>query len=686
MIKLIQLFFYIICTSLSLESFITQGNLSSKYPFLFCYLFYNLFLLKVPFRPPRTSFQAFESTHYSSNRNVIVHWENVHEFSTLHNFFYVVSLYKPNRQQVISTKTTKLSFVTFENVDSEKCEFHIYSRNNFGLSVDYSTVYLPPSEALLSGPSTLNVFVYRHRYLVEWTAPDTVVNFTSFTIFWCQVKYYIDNCIGTLHWQNTTDNHFSIEHKVDYKFAIAINTAKSTSGLTWAKCIVQLPINELYHVLALTQSSTSILVKWTFYCEAQSRVVDSYTFEYCPSDECEELRSETVNNTFDADQYVIESLRPNTRYKILFSSPQLKEKYEIYGFTDLGIPSKPTEIEYFIANDSPILRWHYCNQYFSYFKIEITSKIPSTPIDFEMNKTEAQCHRKVCFLKISNRFALKPYTEYYFAISSCNLKNVCSYTPNVLLFRTLPGKPGKMLNPPVEKLTESKYRVYFQRPLSPNGPITYFLLYEQNMQNQKLMNYTFVGNLSYADISIVCQNNLQFETFKISIAAVNSIAESSFDLIGDTSQSTSIDLCFNSFVSDKKTSKNLFFIIVIVSIIVFIATVTGITYFAIRYYRHLQEQKKQFNIKIECNNETVKETGKSNNKPNKQFISKMTLSSGPFNSRYYNVNFDMVINNLYAQTIVLQEENTDEHTKNTLDTLKTVVNPLYVSENDNTNT
>lgn len=639
-----------------------------------------MYIFKVPLRPPLAPSQAFESTHYSSTRNVTVRWENVHEISSLHNFFYVVSLHKPNRQQVISTKTTKLSLVKFENVDNESCEFHIHSRNNFGLSVAYSTVYLPPSDALLNGPSTLNVFVYRHRYLVEWTAPDTIVDFTNFTILWCQVKYYIDDCIGTLHWQYTADNHFSIEHKVDYKFAIAINTAHSTSGIVWAKCIVQLPINELYHVLALTQSSTSILVKWTFYCEAQSRVVDSYTFEYCPVDECDKLISEKVNNTFDADQYVIESLRPNTRYKILFSSPQLKEKYEIYGFTDLGIPSKPTKIEYFIVNHSPTLRWHYCSEYFSYFKIEISSKVPSTPINVEMNKTEANCHRKVCSLNVANKFALKPYTEYYFTISLCNLKNVCSYTPNVLLFQTLPGKPGKMLNPPVEKLTESKYRVFFQHPLISNGPITYFLLYEQNMQNHKLKNYTFVGNLNYTDISIICQNNSQFETFKISIAAVNSIAEDSLNLIGDTSQSTSIDLCFNSFIFDQTTSKNMTFTIVIVSIFAFIATVAGIAFFAVRYYRHLQEQKKQFNIKIECNNETVNETGKCKTKPNRQFKSKMKLSSGPFSSRYYNVNFDMVINNLYAQTIVLQEKNTKVHTKNNLSNLQTVVNPLYVSE------
>lgn len=630
--------------------------------------------------------QAFESTHYSSNRNVTIRWEDVHELSTLHNFFYVVSLYEPQSQQVIKTQETKQSYITFPNVSAELCEFHIYSRNNFGLSVAYSTVLLPPSEALLSGPSTLNVFVYPTRYQVEWTAPEsTVGDFANFTVFWCQVKYYIDECIGTLHWQVTTDHYFSIDHQVDYKFAVAINTANSSSGITWARCIIQLPINELYHVLALTQGPTAILVKWSFYCEAQSRAVSSYTFEYCPVNECAKITSETVNNTFDADQFVIESLRPNTRYKILFSSPELKEKYEIYGITDLGVPSKPTEMEYFVAKHKSILKWHYCSQYFSYFKIEITTQTSSIPIDFEMNTTEAQCHGKNCFLNIANRFNLKPYTEYFFTISSCNTKNVCSYSPNSLRFRTLPGKPGKMLNPPVEKLNESKYRVYFQHPLVQNGPITYFILYEQNMHTHNLKNYTFLGNLSHVDISITCQNNSQQETFKISVAAVNSIVQNSLNLSGDISQSTSIDLCFSNFSIDKinsQTSKSSLFITITVSILLFISIVIGVVYFSIRYFKNFKAKKKQFNIKIECNNEVLNETGKRNKETSKQFVSTLKLTGGAVSSRYYNVNFDMVVNNLYSQTIVLPEENTEEFLKTTINNLQTIAQSFYVNQNN----
>lgn len=630
--------------------------------------------------PPSTSPQAFESTHYSSMRDVTLYWTNVANFSQLNtaNFFYFVTCVNKLTGDEFSSRQTKQPKAVFQNVGSSSYEFRLYSRNNYGLSPDYTPILLPTNEQLLNSPREINVFTSKEVYKVEWLVPtETIPGFTNFTIFWCPAKYYLDDCIGELHWQTLTENFFAIEHTVDLKFAISVNSNTSTSGMTWARCLVEVPIRELYHVFALTQSPISLLVKWQFYCDAQSRVVDTYTLQFCPASNCThaEMRQATMNTTIGLTQFLLDNLQPSTLYKIIFSSPQIKERYEIYGNTDLGIPEAPEAIRIFYDNQTNLqqLTWSFpSSPFLDTFRIQIGKRMRQIVFEDNFNQTECSAQNRVCVYNLSgiiNRF-LRPYNVYYLSICSCNVNHICSYPIQWTSFTSPPTVPSQLSNPPVEKLSESAYRVYFLNPRLPNGPISHYLVRQVNTDTNHVQEYTFLGNESHSEISVICHNDSTVNipenvTFKISVASSNTILETGFNLTSNFSEPTRISLCTRQMAISKPIQtpsrfwSNVFIILGILSI----AALVLLLYFTVQFIRNLRHKKKQFNIKIECNGNANSEKHSRNaaseeeeEDTNRHFANLMNIRAGIFSSRYYNVNFDIVLNRLYLSNNVYINE------------------------------
>lgn len=631
----------------------------------------------VPPLPPSTSPQAFESTHYSPMRDVTLYWANVANFSQLNtaNFFYFVTCVNKLTGNEFSSRQTKQPKAFFENVGSASYEFRLYSRNNFGLSPDYTPILLPANEQLLHSPREINVFTSKEVYKVEWLVPtETIPDFTNFTIFWCPARYYTEDCIGELHWHTLKENFFAIEHTVDLKFAISVNSNSSTSGMTWARCLIEVPIRELYHVFALTQSPISLLVKWQFYCDAQSRVVDTYTLQFCPESNCThaEMRQATLNTTSGLTQFLLDNLQPSTRYKIIFSSPKIKERYEIYGNTDLGIPEAPEKFRIFYHNRTNLQRltWSYpSSPFLDTFRIQIGKRKTQPIFEDNLNQTECSARKRTCVYNLGAIISLKPYTVYYLSVCSCNVNHICSYPIQWISFISPPTVPSQLSNPPVEKLSESQYRVYFLNPRLPNGPISHYIVRQVNTDTNHLKEFIFLGNESHSEISVTCHNDSTVNipenvTFKISVASSNTILETGHNLTSNFSEATCISLCTRQMELSKPTQtpnrfwSNIFIILGILSVVLLVL----LLYFALRFIRKLRHKKKKFSIKIECNADANSERHSRNAEEeeetslNRHFANLMNIRAGIFSSRYYNVNFDIVLNRLYLSNNVFISE------------------------------
>lgn len=151
------------------------------------------------------------------------------------------------------------------------------------------------------------------------------------------------------------------------KFKV-LATRTATTTVSSSVCDTHLPIRALANISASSAEEVivpnEIEISWRFECDLQQSLIRQFSIEYCRLPDClsnqkESLAVLTLRNSHNLTSYSLSQLTPNSTYQIIFSSPEIATKYELYGRTDISLPDPPTDIRLNFEKDItlPVLSW-----------------------------------------------------------------------------------------------------------------------------------------------------------------------------------------------------------------------------------------------------------------------------------------------------------------------------------------
>lgn len=404
---------------------------------------------RIPDRPPRTDIGSFS---FTDSGHVFIYWKELKKSENNGpNFNYIIT--GANNTKLISTRTlTKLEQID-ANVMRESYDFHIYSQNTVGKSRDNSIVRVPAVHERCESPTLIKkIRLDNETYNISWVAPvNDAATITSYTVFWCEPNNESPtDCKGSIDFESVASHVLSyrLKTKNSMNFAIAANTATSSSGMVWAMCTV-LPgneINKLTSIITVRLQSTSIEFKWSLACVDRT-ILTGYVLEYCPiadpkTEECKEP-PKTHNITAMAKEYKLENLKPYTTYSVrirMLSENSIGPWSESQVNTTLeAAPTPPRNLRYHnITNTSIALTWDapdVINGVLNRYEVSFNGK------KYTAEKTEGTAQHPYALN------GLQSFTEYEVVVTACTV--LCSASSNPIVFNTTIGYPGVILQPKV---------------------------------------------------------------------------------------------------------------------------------------------------------------------------------------------------------------------------------------------
>ncbi|XP_054162668.1 uncharacterized protein LOC128960575 [Oppia nitens] len=529
----------------------------------------------VPYLSPELIRQSFQTDkNMEGMRSITLFWKHIPvAYHNGKDFNYTIELSEHENHHkskdnnliekgfddmIISHNTS----YTFNHMKSDVAyTFKIYAVNSQGVSRNYSMIIVDRNDMIAHKP--LNIDAYslgEGRYEIHWTEPrfnslsGPVVNYT---VFWCKtLRPRPFPCEGDINWKHTNSLSIDINETdihSNYQFAVSANTATTTSGMSWAECIVPIDgrLDKLSEVHLKQINSTSISVNWKLACPAQKRVVEEYKIKLCKVDDQDMcIKSNWLPTVVDnsAESHVLTGLQPFSKYKItvvsITSEGPSEESDPKYEYTAHDSPEDaPSNLEVTeITSQSITLKWappKLPNGEIHYYEINCNN--------FKQKQLPSSCVRNnsqfICSKTLKN---LKSYDKYTIQVRACNSDSLCSPSTVNLTIRTLVSTPKQMDPPRSEIFNTTSVRISWSPPNEPNGPIDYYILqlihsdnktYETIISGKQRHHYMVIDCESYGDESAEYRSQ-----FAVRIRAANRRQNNS-DLISETSDKTNLNVC-----------------------------------------------------------------------------------------------------------------------------------------------
>ncbi|XP_015374599.1 PREDICTED: cytokine receptor-like [Diuraphis noxia] len=277
----------------------------------------------IPSKPPRTDIGSFESLTLridKSKRNVIIYWQKIDDSEKCGDSFeyraYYTSTTEQNKTTIHYSDEIYENYAKFNELSTSiSYNFTVYSSNKEGLSIEYSTIYVPSESQRLEKPLLLTKIVFDQRGVFElsWknvgtTKLSTADELNYYTLFWCEnVNRHPYQCNGYMNWTHVPSSEFrsnvTIFNYKDnnfYQFAISSNRRRllsngtnnynkiywNSSGMVemvWESCTIQnnLSARKVENVWVDLISSTFIGLRWNIDCTDRIGSVGEYQIFYC---------------------------------------------------------------------------------------------------------------------------------------------------------------------------------------------------------------------------------------------------------------------------------------------------------------------------------------------------------------------------------------------------------------------
>ena len=173
----------------------------------------------------------------------------------------------------------------------------IWSLNLEGSSLKYSELRIPSLKDRLPEPQRIKKSLTDGEYHLSWSPPHRRNEVTSYTVFWCVSKSELPNhCESSMDFThvNATTLHYRYRSNATINFAVAANSAKSTSGMIWALCTAAQSndIGKIKTIWIPKLSSTEIELEWKLEC-VDTLIVEGYTVKFCPTSDPKTLECKT---------------------------------------------------------------------------------------------------------------------------------------------------------------------------------------------------------------------------------------------------------------------------------------------------------------------------------------------------------------------------------------------------------
>ncbi|CAG2167021.1 unnamed protein product [Oppiella nova] len=490
----------------------------------------------VPYLAPELIRESFQTDkNMEGMRSITLFWKEIPiEYRNGKDFHYSIEykeqMYRKQRASNLLDKgfndmiiSHNTSYTLTHMKSNVAYTFKITGVNAQGVSRNSSTITVNRNDIIAHKPLNIDVYSFGGgRYEVQWTEPrnntmsGSVVNYT---VFWCRtLRPRPFPCDGAIDWVHTNNKSIALELpdiRSNYQFAVSANTLTTTSGMSWAECIVPIDgrLDKLSEVHLKGLNSTSIAVSWKLGCPAQKRVVEGYKINYCKLeilDICTQSGSRhiTVNNSVES--YTLSGLLPFTKYKITvvsFSdsgpSDESDPKFET---TEHDSPEDaPSSLEVAnITSDSLSLSWRPPKlpngKIFSY-EIKCNHNV------YKEDKVSHICNADGCSKTING---LKSFWIYDIQVRACNNDALCSpYTPSKAI-KTSAWIPQQMDPPRSEVFNTTSVRISWSAPVLANGPIDYYnleLIRTDNSTALRVRSGMANGPIDYYNLELIRTDN-----------------------------------------------------------------------------------------------------------------------------------------------------------------------------------
>lgn len=279
-------------------------------------------LPRAPDNPPEIDVASF-NIHPSGD--LFIYWKHLPScLQNGQNYNYSVKSNNKNNDAP-NEQTLLMAIYRKESVNLENdLKITIHNFNDVGISKKASELVVPARSRRLPEPIGIKKILANGEYELSWSPPNTKEPITSYTVFWCTAKSELPNhCDSSIDFMRRLPSELSFKHKSNQtvNFAVAANSALSTSGMTWARCTTanSNEIGKIKTIWIPRLTSTQIEVEWKLEC-TDSGIVAGYQIEYCPSKEpktleCMENSQKKINITGDT-KHTLKDLKPYTTYKI----------------------------------------------------------------------------------------------------------------------------------------------------------------------------------------------------------------------------------------------------------------------------------------------------------------------------------------------------------------------------------
>lgn len=514
----------------------------------------------VPYLVPIIRSEAFEQNIMYLERSITLYWQPVPEENyNGQDFYYMIVCqidYSSHSERTIAVKRVE-GYVTTYRFDhltlKVPYKFILYSINKEGRSENSSQVFVDSVENTIPKPTNITAVNYVNgTHTLQWSYPKGKVSVTSYTVFWCNnPKPRPFTCTHPVSWKTLKADEnaitFDFEKDLSYQFAVAANSAKATSGMEWALCIVSVdkPLDKLV-IDAYAYDESTLIVKWTSTCKAQKKVIQEYIVQYCQSSlnhTCLEPYKQVIVNDSEADAMTLTGeLRPFTLYLVSVQTKTHNNMYsefsdKVLATTKMGKPTEPLNLRGKTNSTT----------------ISITWERPKHPNGILLHYIVwfNERHKKIQHC-VENDFCstaldedLISFTNYSVSVQACN-QYFCSNRSNIFYALVDIKAPGIMESPVIEILNTTTVRVRWTSPDEPNGPIDLYLLHigwaNTTDSGETVYNITTVsGSHTLTYFRPDCADSGKSKMFSFQIQAAN-IKNQSL-LIGPLSNRTETRLC-----------------------------------------------------------------------------------------------------------------------------------------------
>ncbi|XP_050436936.1 cytokine receptor-like isoform X2 [Adelges cooleyi] len=426
----------------------------------------------IPKRPPRTDIGSFECTPSpinKSTRDIIIYWQHLDDSEQYGDLFGYRALYTslPMNNQTIyhlSNETYK-SYAKFQGLSNNvDYIFLVYSTNEEGSSVDYSTIFVASEKNKIFEPLSFTKMAYGKRDVFElsWKHnSDQNYQLGDYTIFWCKNdKDRPYQCNGYINWVHVarSESSYNIsmkDHTKIYQFAISANEQSPTQKMSTNN-----------HRTNTDLSSSSSGMVWA-----------SCTVLYDKSAQI----NKTVNG--ETSQGNITQLNSHTTYKVIIFFVTIHgvslPSEPLFNTTLEGAPDV-TDLQIDVTNvtnTSISLQWTvpmYMNGILRYYQVyyyngDMDIRQPESIDSLDETQHHATVIETKC--RLSN---LNSYRYYNVAITACT--TVCSERSKPIRVQTDVGMPGKVAQPTLTYESSTIIVVSWPKPTRSGGPVNYYQL------------------------------------------------------------------------------------------------------------------------------------------------------------------------------------------------------------------